>query len=229
MHVYTGSSKAVWDWGTNQPVGFALSEGGSAEAHSGHGAVAGSGSASGSVHAGDSVDDDGECKACMGMHRAHTCAAKRSLNVTGAPSPSMPPQQSPSPTLAQGGGGAVQHGRAAGAAAAAGMQGNLTSADPAASTTSTAAANKQRSKPKFKVPAMKELSPYQLGCHLDEDSSPFSLVQPLCYKDHWVVFRTPGHCVRACFCPHYISDVPGPRAGFCDVLGSRAPAQAAWA
>jgi len=38
---------------------------------------------------------------------------------------------------------------------------------------------------------MKELSPYQLGCHLDEDESPFSLVQPLCYEDHWVVFRTP--------------------------------------
>ena len=226
MHVYTGSSKAVWDWGTNQLVGFALSERGSAEAHSGHGAVAGSVSASGSVHAEDGVDDDGECKACMGMHRAHTCAAKRALNVAGAPSPSMPPQHSPSPTLAQGGGGAAQHGRAASAAAAAGMPGNLTSADPAASTTSTAAANKQRSKPKFKVPTMKELSPYQLGCHLDEDESPFSLVQPLCYEDYWVVFRTPGHCVRACFCPHYVSDVLGSCAEFCDVLGASAPAQA---
>jgi hypothetical protein len=116
----------------------------------------------------DDDDEGGECKACLGMHRAHTCtkheptAAKRKPTLAPPPPPPLPPPSA----VGKEGIGNVAVERGSGGAAS------------------------KRAKPKFKVPLIKELSPYHLGTHLSADESPFALVQTLCNIDHWVVYKT---------------------------------------
>ena len=119
----------------------------------------------------DDDDDGGECKACLGMHRAHTCckhsptSAKRKPSSLPPPPPPLQPPSAVAKEAAGNGPGAGERGSGGGAS--------------------------KRAKPKFKVPSIKELSPYHLGTHLEADQSPFGLVQPHCNLDHWVVYKTP--------------------------------------
>ena len=121
------------------------------------------------------ADECSDCKACLGMHRAHTCSKRDTGRLgmvaklgTAVVKRKVVPPPPPLP------------------AAAATPKESCSAGSGASSGTS----NRARAKPKFKVPTMKELSSYQIGCHLGSDESPFTLVQCLCAVDHWVVYKT---------------------------------------
>jgi len=181
------NKKAVWDWKTNQAIDVVGdSQDASEELQASVEAAMSPSSQSLAARlpeereGGDDADaemegdpdGDGDCKACQGMHRAHTCAKRGDTTRLGTVAkpgtavvkrkvaPPLPPLPvvSASKEVASAGG----------------------------------SSSRARAKPKFKVPTIKELSSYQIGCHLDSEESPFrESLQCLCSIDHWVVYKTP--------------------------------------